>query len=140
MPSPMERALSAGLSLARVAAGSPVTITRGASTIAATAVQGQSQKVTIGEDTETTVDAVDWLIAAAAYTHGTPAIGDIIARQVGATTYTYTVESLLVGQSCWDWSDTGKTQYRIHTRKDGAAAFDFVLLNEFDLQGNEVRY
>lgn len=140
MPTALERAITAGLALSRGVAGDTVTITRGASTITAVAVQGQTQKITIDDVSAATVDAVDWLISVAAYTHGTPAIGDIITRNLNGTNYVYTVESLQFGQQPWDWTDTGKTQYRIRSRKDGAAAFDIVTPNGFDVSGNEMRY
>jgi len=140
MPTALERAIAAGLALSRGVAGDSITITRGASTITATAVQGQTQKLVIDENSESTVDAVDWLIPVTAYTLGVPAIGDIITRNLNGTTYTYTVEALQFGQQAWDWSDTGKTQYRVRTRKDGGAAFDVVTPNGFDVSGNEMRY
>ena len=89
---------------------------------------------------ETVVELVDWLIDAAALTIGIPAIGDIISRDIDGTTYAYTVEQLEMGLSHWDWSDTGRTQYRIRTRKDGAAAFVVSTPNGFDISGNEIRY
>lgn len=140
MSSAFERALTAGLALSRTVAGVSVTVTRGATSINLTAVQGQTQKLVIDETSEATVDAVDWLIPVAAYTLGSPAAGDIITRKINGTTYTYTVESLQMGQQPWDWSDTGKTQYRIRSRKDGGSAFDVVQPNGFDISGNEMRY
>lgn len=140
MSSAFERALTAGLALSRTVAGVSVTVTRGATSINLTAVQGQTQKLVIDETSEATVDAVDWLIPVAAYTLGNPAIGDIITRKINGTTYTYTVESLQMGQQPWDWSDTGKTQYRIRSRKDGGSAFEVVQPNGFDISGNEMRY
>ena len=139
--SAFERALSAGLNASRRVAGTEVLVTRGASTITVSfAIQGQTSKVPIGADTESTVDAADWFISAAAYTFGVPAVGDIITRVIDGTTYTYTVETPDFGMQCWDWSDTAKTQYRIHSRKDGASAFDISKPNGFDLSGTEWRY
>lgn len=136
-----ERALQAGLGLARSVAGVSITITRNATTITVSnAIQGVTEKAPLGEEGEITVDAADWLIPAAAYTLGTPADGDIIVRNVNGTAYTYTVETPQYGTQCWDWSDTGKTQYRVHSRKDGGTAFDVSRPNGFDLSGTELRY
>lgn len=137
----LESAITAGLALTRTAAGVPVTVSRGATTITVSnAIQGTTQKGPLGEDTEATVDFADWLIPVASYTLGTPAVGDTIARTVNGVTYTYTVESMDYGQSPWDWSDTAKTQYRIKTRKDGSSAFDVTTPNGFDVRGEEMRY
>lgn len=139
--SAFERAITAGLNSSRLMAGSPVTITRGATTITVSrAVQGQTSKISLSDESEATVDAADWFIAASDYTLGTPTIGDLIVRIIDGTTYTYTVESPAIGMQCWDWSDTAKTQYRIHSRKDGASAFDVSTPNGFDISGVEMRY
>jgi len=136
-----ERALLSGLALARSVAGIAVTVTRDSTTInISKAMQGQTSKQPLGDDTEITVDTADWLIAVSDYTIGTPANGDIITRTLSGTTYTYTVETPDYAQQCWDWSDTSKTQYRIHSRKDGATAFDVSKPNGFDLGGIEERY
>lgn len=137
----LESAITAGLALTRTAAGVPVTVSRGATTITVSnAIQGETQKAPLGADTEVTVDYADWLIPVASYTLGTPEIGDTITRTVNGTAYTYTVESMDYGQSPWDWSDTAKTQYRIKTRKDGGSAFDVTEPNGFDVSGGEMRY
>lgn len=136
-----ETAIEVGLKAIRRAAGVSVTITRGASTITVSdAVQGQSGKAVVDENAESVVEACDWLISVAAYTLGTPAIGDIITRKIGSTTYTWTVESPGMGVACFDWSDTKRTTYRVHSRKDGAAAFEMVTPNGFDISGQEMRY
>jgi hypothetical protein len=59
---------------------------------------------------------------------------------IDGTTHTYTVENMDMGLSHWDWSDTGRTQYRIRTRADGATAYTVVKPNGFDLSGTEMRY
>lgn len=136
-----ESAITAGLKMIRRTAGVAVTVTRGATTITISdAVQGQSQKQIIDENAESVVEAVDWLISVAAYTLGSPQIGDIITRKINGTAYTWTVESPGMGVSCFDWSDTQRTTYRIRTRKDGASAFELVTPNGFDLSGAEMRY
>ena len=140
--SPHERALKAGLAASRHCAGASVTYTRGATVLTISrAIEGTTRFGTMGHvGQETVVELVDWLINAAALTIGEPAIGDIISRSIDGTTYAYTVEQLEIGLSHWDWSDTGRTQYRIRTRKDGAAAFIVSTPNGFDISGNEIRY
>ena len=136
-----ESAITAGLQISRQAAGVPVTVTRGGTTITvAQAIQGETQKVPLADNSEITVDAADWLIPVAAYTLGQPQNGDIITRRIDGTAYTYTVETPDYGQQAWDWSDTAKTTYRIRTRKDGGSAYDVSKPNGFDLAGSEMRY
>jgi len=86
------------------------------------------------------VEACDWLMSVASYTLGTPAVGDIISRTVNGVSYTWTVECPAMGIPPFDWSDTARTTYRIHARKDGAAAFEVITPNGFDVSGNEMRY
>jgi hypothetical protein len=139
--SAFESAIGAGLKMIRRTAGVSVTVTRGATTITVSdAVQGQSQKQIIDETAETVVEGCDWLISVASYTLGQPAVGDIISRKVNGITYYWTVESPVIGISHFDWSDTARTTYRIRARKDGAAAFEIVQPNGFDLSGSEMRY
>ena len=141
MASALESAITAGLKMIRRTAGVTVTVTRGGSSITiADAVQGQSQKVIIDENAETVVEACDWLMSVAGYTLGAPAVGDIISRTVGGVSYTWTVECPTMGVPAFDWSDTARTTYRIHARKDGGSAFEVVTPNGFDLAGNEMRY
>jgi hypothetical protein len=141
MASAFERAITAGLRASRLMSGVSVTVTRGATTITVSdAVQGVTQKQSRGEESEITVDAADWFISVVAYTLGTPANGDIIVRVIDGVSYTYSVETPDYSTQCWDWSDTAKTQYRIHSRKDGSSAFDVSKPNGFDLSGNEIRY
>ena len=141
MASALESAIGAGLKMIRRTAGVSVTVTRGASVVTiADAVQGQSQKVVVDETSETVVEACDWLVSVASYTLGTPAVGDIISRTVNGVSYTWTVECPAMGIPPFDWSDTSRTTYRIHARKDGAAAFEVITPNGFDVSGNEMRY
>jgi hypothetical protein len=141
MGSAFENAITAGLKMSRRVAGVSVTVTRGVTTITVDkAIQGQTQKRPLQENSETTVDSADWFISVAEYTLGTPAVGDIITRVIDGTSYVYTVETPDYGMQCWDWSDTAKTQYRIHSRKDGGSAFDVSKPNGFDLSGTEMRY
>ena len=134
-----ERALSAGLSATRRAMGIPVTYTRGATTLTVSkAVQGDTFKAELDG---VIVEFQDWLISVADLSPlSAPEIGDLITRNIDGTDYVFTLEHPSEGRPSWDWSDTGKTQYRIHTRKDGAAAFDVPQKNGFDLSGTEMRY
>ena len=137
-----ERALRSGMRASRLIAGVSVTYTRGATVLTISdAIQGQLRYGTLGDfGASLVVELVDWLIDASALTLGDPAIGDTIARVIDGTTHTYTVENMEQGLSHWDWSDTGRTQYRIRTRKDGASAFTITKPNGFDISGNEIRY
>lgn len=137
-----ERALKVGMRASRHIAGASVTYTRASTSITISkAIQGELRYGTIGNaGAEVVVELVDWLIDATALTLGDPAIGDTIARVIDGTTHTYTVENMDMGLSHWDWSDTGRTQYRIRTRADGATAYTVVKPNGFDLSGTEIRY
>ena len=142
--SPAEHALSIGLEVTRNLTGSPVTYSRSATSLTvADAVQGDSLKRSIEVGgSEQVVEVVEWFIdsaALSALTPVTPERGDTIARVVDGTTHTYTVEDLDLGIPMWDWSDTGKTQFVIRTRKDGASAYEVVTPSGFDLAGNEMR-
>lgn len=138
-----ERALKVGMEASRHIAGVSVTYARSGSSDVTIkrAIQGELRYGTIGNaGAESVVELVDWLIDATALTLGDPAIGDTIARVIDGTTHTYTVENMDMGLSHWDWSDTGRTQYRIRTRVDGASAYTVVKPNGFDLSGTEIRY
>ncbi len=91
--------------------------------------------------TEQIVEMCDWLIPVSALSalNDTPDPADTIARVIDGKTYTWTVEHRELGQSHWDWSDTSRTQYRIRTRKDGAAAYEVSNPTGFDISGNEIR-
>ena len=142
MLTPHERALKSGLAAARRLAGASVTYSRGATTLTISkAVEGTTRMGTLGHvGEEMVVELVDWMIDAAALTMGPPQVGDTISRNISGTVYTYTVENLEMGLSHWDWSDTGRTQYRIRTRKDGGTAYTVSTPNGFDISGNEMRY
>lgn len=141
--SPHERAVRTGLNTARRYGGVPVTYSRGATTLTVNnALQSTTVKANIevgGE--EQVVETQLWLIAVNDLASlGTPEVGDIIARNIQGTVYSFTVETLDFGDVAWDWTDTGKTQFAINTRKDGASAYEVSEPNGFDLQGNELRY
>jgi len=42
----------------------------------------------------------------------------------------------MLGETEWDWSDNAKSQFVIHTRKDGA--YEVSQPTGFDLSGNEL--
>ena len=143
MSSAFETAIQAGMAAARLVAGASVTYSRSATSITvANAVQGETRKGVIDVGgTEQVVEMCDWLIevSALAALGDTPDPEDTISRVIDGTTYTWTVEHRELGQSHWDWSDTSRTQYRIRTRKDGAAAYEVINPSGFDISGNEIR-
>jgi len=141
--SAFESAIQAGMAAARLVAGASVTYSRDSTTITiADAVQGETRKgiIDVG-GAEQIVEMCDWLIevSALATLNDTPNPEDTISRVIDGTTYTWTVEHRELGQSHWDWSDTSRTQYRIRTRKDGAAAYEVSTPTGFDISGNELR-
>ena len=140
--SPHERALNYGLSVTRNSFGVPVTYTRGATTLTiSSALQGETLKGAIDvSGTEQIVELQDWLLAVSDLgSLWPPTPGDLITRNIDGTDNTFTVEYRQAGESLWDWSDTGKTQVRLRTRKDGASAFEVSEPTGFDISGNEIR-
>lgn len=141
--SPHELALKAGLAVSRRFAGVSVTYTRGATTVTVNkAIQADIEYATLSQDgSESVVEVIPWLIDVASLVGlFPPQQGDTIVRTIDDTDHTYTVENLSIGQSHWDYSDTGRTQVRIRTRLDGAAAYEITKPSGFDLSGNEMRY
>ena len=139
----LEKAIQAGLTAARSVAGAVVTYARDSTSITVSkAVQGETRKgvIDIG-GSEHIVEMCDWLIDVSSLSGlgDTPDPGDIIARDIGDVTYTWTVEHRELGQSHFDWTDTTRTQYRIRTRKDGADAYEINRRSGFDISGNEIR-
>ena len=140
--SPHERALKAGLDATRRSHGVDVTYSRGASTLTVSrALQGDTFKTSIEvSGAEQVVETQQWLIGVADMgTLAPPQVGDLIKRTIDGTEHVFSVEGLNPGVAPWDWSDTGKTQYEIQTRKDGAAAFEVTNPSGFDLAGEEIR-
>ena len=137
-----ESALQAGMAAQRLLAGDAVTVSRGATTITVSdAIQTSTRfEVLDGSGLAAVVEAVEWLIDVNAYTLGEPAIGDLIARVIDGTTYTYTVEHPGQGINVFEYSDTSRTQYRIRSREDGATAYTVTKPNGFDISGTEIRY
>lgn len=137
-----ESALQAGMATIRAVAGGPVTATRGATTITVSnAVQTKTNfEVLEGSGLAAVVESVEWLVKVSDWTLGEPALGDVIVRKIGSTSYTYTVECPGQGVNHFEYSDTSRTQYRIRTREDGATAYTVTKPNGFDLAGNEIRY
>lgn len=140
--SPHELALRAGLRASRQFAGVAVTYSRDASSLSILkAIQGTTRYATLSHTgTEIVVELVDWLIDEVALTLGTPEIGDTITRVLDDASYVYTVEQPEMGLSHWDWSDTGRTQYRIRTRKTSPAPVIDSKPNGYDIRGEEIRY
>lgn len=122
---------------------SSITYTRGATTLTISkASQGQSVKrsIDVGGE-EQVVETQEWMVGVSDLASlAPPQSGDLIARTINGTTHTFTVECLDMGESPWDFTDNGRTEYRIQTRKDGASAFEVSEPTGFDLQGNELRY
>jgi len=142
MSTPLEKAVQISLKAVRRVAGAPVTYSRDATTLTISqAVQGRTSKVNIDiGGAEQVVEAADWLIKVTDLsTLAPPEAGDIIVRTVEGVTYTWTVETLEMGEVEWDWSDTARTAYRIHTRKDGASAYEVSEPTGFDLSGAELK-
>lgn len=141
--SPFERALSTGLRVTRNAVGVPVTYLRGATSLTiSNAVQGYTSKQSIDVGgTEQVVETIEWNIGVNELSAlGPPESGDIITRVVQGVSHVFSVECLSLGETAWDWSDPGRTQYKISSRKDGASAFEVSEPTGFDLAGGELRY
>ena len=138
----LDAALKAGFSAARTIAGVSISYVRGATTLTVShAVQGETIKGVIDVGgSEQVVELCDWLISvdALAALNDTPAPGDVITRTIAGKSYVWTVEHRELGSTHWDWSDPARTQYRIRTRKDGAAAYEVSQPTGFDLAGVEV--
>lgn len=98
-----------------------VSITRGGSTTSAVSARVGSTpfEVDDGDGMTLSVEAVDWLIAAAAYRIAgvvtLPAHGDLIRRTLGSTVYVY--EVLPMGsEPCFRFSDRDRSRLRIHSK------------------------
>jgi hypothetical protein len=137
--SPFERAIKTGLKVTRQTQGVPVTYRRNSTNIKIKhALQGRTDKQTIdvgGE--EQVIETQDWYIAVEDIASlGNPQRGDLIIRKLDGVTYTFSVECRMLGETEWDWSDNAKSQFVIHTRKDGA--YEVSQPTGFDLSGNEL--
>tara|TARA_B100000519_G_C14187336_1_gene411405 strand:+ start:420 stop:857 length:438 start_codon:yes stop_codon:yes gene_type:complete len=139
----LENAVKAGMNAVRRIHGAPITYSRDSTTLTVSrAIQGRTFKTTIdvGEK-EQVVEAADFIIKVIDLGNlAPPQKGDIIVRTVEGQTYTWTVETLSIGESPWDWSDTARTFYRIRTRKDGADAYEVSEPSGFDLAGDELKH
>ena len=112
-----EDRIARGLQRVRQFAGNQVTYRRGAQSATVTAVTGQTEFDTL-DDNGMPVKQIarDFLIATSELVLGgepvEPQAGDLIEERDG------TVNKVLpVNGHCWKWSDTGKTQRRIHTKE-----------------------
>ena len=136
----VERCLKVGLRAASRVMGVSVTYTRGATTLTISNALPADQEFAGLADSgsEAVADSIDWLIDASLLTTGEPQVGDLIARVIDGTTYTYSVECPSPGVLHWELSETHRGWYRVHTREDGT--YKAVEYNDFDVSGNEVRY
>lgn len=114
--------IAAALGTIRELAGEPVTYGTGAATISIDlAVRGAGDQV---EDEENRItiqaDDLDWLIKRDYLVYMgtpiTPAEGHTITCADAGHAVTYAATPGPNNQ-CWEWSDAGHTQYRIHTKK-----------------------
>ena len=142
--SPHEQALNVALAATRQFHGVPITYARGATVLTIDrALQGETLKGTIEVGgTEQVVELQEWYVSVPdllPLAESEPKLGDIITRIIDGVSYVFTVEAMFTGQSHWDWSDTGKTQYLIRTRKDGEKAYEVSKPSGFDISGNEIR-
>lgn len=139
--SPFERAIKTGLKVTRQTQGVPITYRRNSTNVRIDrALQGRTDKqvIDVGGE-EQVIQIQDWYIAVEDLSSlGTPQRGDLIIRKIDGVTYTFSVECRLLGETEWDWSDTAKSQYVIHTRKDGSSSFEVSQPTGYDLSGNEL--
>ena len=134
-----ERALQASLKATSRVTGASVTYSRGATSLTITrAIPTDHRHTALSEGTEAAVEVADWLIEASQLTLGTPAVGDTIARVIGGTTHTYSVECPSPGVLHYEISETYRGWFRVHTREDGT--YQDIEYNDFDISGDEVRY
>lgn len=103
------------------AAGVPVTITRGLSSVTLSAVPSDAGSVEIDQEGIQTISRYrDWIVAASALQFsGTlfrPVPGDQITQVLGGMTYTFAVCRDGGGET-WRWSDASRTMIRIHTKE-----------------------
>ncbi len=139
MTSPFESAVSATLRGLRNIAAVPVRYTHGGQTVPVNAMQGRTEKMPIEvSGREQVVEQADFLIPVDGLPFE-PAQGDLIERDIGDTTYIWLVCSRFTGEPVWDWSDTKRTQYRVHCRKNGEKAYEVTVATGYDLAGNEIR-
>lgn len=111
---------SGALATLRGVAGETVTYTRGVHSVELSATLGNSRiEILEASGSVTVVDARDFLIAVEDLVLNsvavTPRPGDTIAEECGGITYTYRVLDLPTDQ-CYRFSDSGRTQFRIHAK------------------------
>lgn len=112
----IERAEAKALAAQKRLGGVPLTLTRGATSVAITGIPGSTPvSVENGEGLRVRVFTQDWLIDLVDYDFGDgpvePAIGDVIAAGDG----TFEVASLGGSEPAWRWHDRQRTRYRVHT-------------------------
>ena len=112
--------VSGALATLRGVAGATVTYERGADSVDVTATSGASRiEMTSGDGSFTVIPARDYMIAVDDLVLNsvavTPAPGDKITEECGGITYVYRVLDL-GSEPCYQFSDFGRTQFRIHTK------------------------
>jgi hypothetical protein len=136
----MELAIKAGLRASRAVAGVSVMVTQdGTSFTVTNAIRADAKFETLNESgQEAIIDFVDWLIDINDWAPtAMPAVGATIVSVIDGTSTTYSVESPGVGVLHWEWSDAGRSQIRVHSRKD--SDYTVSIPNDFDISGNEIR-
>jgi len=114
--------ITSGLETIREHAGEAITYKTASATITiALAVRGKGEQVEEAADRITlSSDDLDWLIAREDLVSGLtaiePAPGHTITCVEGNQTVTYAAAAT-ENKQCWEWSDAGHTQYRIHTKR-----------------------
>lgn len=113
--------VSAGLDLVRGVAGECVTYDTGSHEYPINAVPADGERrEDVGNRIALQSEDQDWLIGKEELTpclpqNGFPREGHLIRRRLGNRLLTYSITAVPDGQ-CWRWSDTGHTQYRIHSK------------------------
>jgi len=113
--------ISGALATLRGVAGVTVTYTRGVHSVDVTATLGASRiEMTSGDGSFTVVPARDYMIAVEDLILNsvavTPSPGDTIEEDCEGKTYVYRVMDL-GSEQCYQFSDFGRTQFRIHTKQ-----------------------
>jgi len=115
----MSQLVSGALAEVRTFARDSVTYCRGEHSVVLTATVGKSQIDAPDKNGVVTIlNARDFMFAAAALILDgevvLPESGDRVLQTIGTTDYLYSVLKM-PGQNSYDFSDSGKTQIRVHT-------------------------
>lgn len=102
----------------QAAAGVSVTYTRGATSIALTAVVGRvAYRVDAEGGRRVELGDRDYLITAADLTFGTPRVGDRVTETIDGAAVVFELQDTDTGEPCWRWSDPQRTEYRCHVKR-----------------------